>query len=156
MSLRTGIRIIHVVAGLVAFATVCLYLASTLVTEILGEATAIMQVKALILAGLVVLIPSLIAAAMSGRVLAGANPRGLAATKLKRMKIAASTGVLLLIPAAIFLSAKAAAGEHDAAFWIVQLVEFAAGAVNATLLGLNLRDGMRMTRRLSGSHPLQG
>ncbi len=35
-------------------------------------------------------------------------------------------------------------GEFDANFYAVQALELAAGAVNITLLGFNLRDGLRM------------
>ncbi len=60
------------------------------------------------------------------------------------MPVIAANGVLVLVPAALFLAAKARAGEFDAGFYAVQAVELAAGAVNIALLGLNMRDGMRM------------
>ena len=56
--------------------------------------------------------------------------------------------MLVLIPSALFLAWKASAGAFDAAFYAVQAVELIAGAVNVTLLSLNMRDGLRMTRRL--------
>jgi hypothetical protein len=45
---------------------------------------------------------------------------------------------------ALFLACKATAVEFDARFYAVQSLEWAAGAVNITLLGFNLRDGLRM------------
>jgi hypothetical protein len=57
-------------------------------------------------------------------------------------------GVLILIPAALFLASKARAGEFDTAFYAVQVIELVTGAVNITLLGLNMRDGLRMKGRL--------
>jgi hypothetical protein len=45
---------------------------------------------------------------------------------------------------ALFLAYKATAVEFDASFYAVQALELAAGAVNITLLGFNLRDGLRM------------
>jgi formylmethanofuran:tetrahydromethanopterin formyltransferase len=45
---------------------------------------------------------------------------------------------------ALFLACKATAVEFDASFYAVQALELAAGAVNITLLGFNLRDGLRM------------
>jgi len=52
---------------------------------------------------------------------------------------------------ALFLACKATAVEFDASFYAVQALELAAGAVNSveinlsiTLLGFNLRDGLRM------------
>jgi hypothetical protein len=35
----------------------------------------------------------------------------------------------------------------------VQTLELAAGTANITLLGLNMRDGLRMKGRLSRAHP---
>jgi hypothetical protein len=46
--------------------------------------------------------------------------------------------------AALFLACKATAVEFGASFYAVQALELAAGAVNITLLGFNLRDGLRM------------
>ena len=39
------------------------------------------------------------------------------------------------------------AGEFDTAFYAVQALELAAGATNIMLLGLNMRDGLKMTGR---------
>jgi hypothetical protein len=41
--------------------------------------------------------------------------------------------------------ASARCAEFDTSFYFVQTLELAAGAANITLLGLNLRDGLRMT-----------
>ena len=54
----------------------------------------------------------------------------------------------ILIPCALFLASKARAGQFDAAFYTVQSLELVARATNITLLGLNLRDGLRLTGRL--------
>ena len=75
---------------------------------------------------------------------------GLVGTKLKRMPIIAANGLLVLIPSALFLAAKAGAGEFDTAFYAVQAIELIAGAVNLVLLSMNMRDGLKMTGRLSG------
>jgi len=45
---------------------------------------------------------------------------------------------------ALFLACKATAVDFDASFYAVQGLELAAGAGNITLLGFNLRDGLRM------------
>jgi hypothetical protein len=54
----------------------------------------------------------------------------------------------VLVPCAIILDRWAAAGAFDASFYAVQAIELVAGAVNLTLMGLNVRDGLRMTGRL--------
>lgn len=64
------------------------------------------------------------------------------------MPIIAFNGVVVLIDAALFLSARAAAGTFDTAFYVVQMIEPVVGGINIVLLGLNLRDGLRMTGRL--------
>ena len=69
-------------------------------------------------------------------------------TKKKRMPIIAANGILILIPSALFLSFKAQAGAFDTWFYAIQALELVAGAVNFTLLGLNMRDGLRMTGKM--------
>lgn len=64
------------------------------------------------------------------------------------MPFIAANGLLILVPSALFLASKASAGTTDASFYAVQAVELTAGAVNLVLLGLNLRDGLKMTGRL--------
>ena len=39
---------------------------------------------------------------------------------------------------------------EDATFYAVQVVELVAGALNLALLGMNLRDGLRLTGRRAG------
>ena len=64
------------------------------------------------------------------------------------MPLIAANGVLVLIPSALFLASEARAAEFDASFYVVQALELAAGATNITLLGLNMRDGLKMKGRL--------
>ena len=80
--------------------------------------------------------------------MAGPSPKGLLAGKLKRMRLIAANGILVLVPSVLFLAWKAGHGEFDAAFIAVQLVEFAAGSLNLALMGLNIRDGLRLIARL--------
>ena len=76
------------------------------------------------------------------------------------MPFIAGNGILILIPAALFLASKARADEFDGIFYLVQALELIAGATNITLLGLNMRDGLKLTGRLrqTGSYdvPLTG
>jgi hypothetical protein len=62
------------------------------------------------------------------------------------MPLIAANGILVLIPAALFLAYKAGEGDFDAAFNAVQALELTAGAVNITLLGLNMRDGLKLRK----------
>jgi len=53
------------------------------------------------------------------------------------------------LPSAYVLALWANAGRFDSAFYALQGVELVAGAINITLLVLNMRDGLRLTGRLS-------
>jgi len=76
--------------------------------------------------------------------LAKGRRAGLIGAKIKRMPFIAGNGILILIPSALFLAIKAEATEFDGWFYAVQLLELIAGATNITLLGLNMRDGLRV------------
>ena len=138
---------IHAFAGALALITICIFWTATATTELLGGVEAITAVKNGILAGMLVLVPSMAVAGASGFSL-GRGWRSPAVQRKKlRMKIIAANGVLILVPSAVFLASKAGAGELDAAFIAVQAIEMMAGAVNITLLSLNMRDGLALRRK---------
>lgn len=138
---------IHAFAGALALITICIFWGATATTELFGDIAAITAVKNGILAGMLVLIPSMAAAGASGFSL-GKGWRNPAVQRKKlRMKIIAANGVLILVPSAVFLASKAGAGEFDAVFVAVQAVELIVGAVNITLLSLNMRDGLALRRK---------
>ena len=137
-------KIIHPMAGILALLTIATFWLSTAVAELFGSQAAVIAVKTAIPWGFLLLIPALTAAGGSGFVLSKGWRVGLFGTKLKRMPIIAANGILVLIPSALFLASKARAAEFDTSFYAVQALELAAGAVNITLLGLNLRDGLTM------------
>ena len=141
-------KIIHPVAGALALLTIATFWVSTSLSELFGSTALVVAVKSVIPWGFLVLIPALIAAGGSGFTLAKGRRGGLVGAKIKRMPIAAANGILILIPSALFLASKAKAGEFDTLFYAVQALELAAGAVNITLLGLNMRDGLKMKGRL--------
>ena len=137
--------VVHASAGIVAFATILIFLTSTLAVELVGGAEAVTKVKLLIPWGFLLLIPALAVAGGSGF---SFRRRGRKVdAKKRRMAIAAANGILVLVPAALFLAAKAQAQTFDAMFYAVQVLEFVAGTVNLALLGLNIRDGFAMTGR---------
>ena len=138
------LKTLHPLAGAVALATVATFWLATFLVELLGSPAAVAAVKTAIPWGFVLLIPALAATGGTGFTLAKGRRAGLIGAKRKRMPVIAANGVLVLVPAALFLAAKARAGDFDAGFYAVQAVEFAAGALNIALLGLNMRDGMRM------------
>jgi hypothetical protein len=147
------VKIIHPVAGALALTTIAIFWLSTLLSELFGSEGAVVAVKTTIPWDFLVLIPALAAAGGSGFVLAQGRRGGLLGAKIKRMPLIAGNGILVLIPAALFLAYKASQAEFDAAFYGVQALELLAGAANITLLGLNMRDGLRMKGRLRRRPP---
>ena len=127
--------------------TISAFWLSTVASELSGSVDAIIAVKRAIPWGFLLLIPMLAATGGSGFALAKGRKAGLIGTKIKRMRFIAANGVLVLIPAALFLAFKATAGEFDLAFYVVQAMELIAGATNLTLLGLNMRDGFKLSGR---------
>src|SRR5262249_3298439 len=116
----------------------------TALSELFASEAMVIAVKTAIPWGFLLLIPALAAAGGSGFALAKGRRAGLVGAKLKRMPIIAANGVLVLIPSALFLAHEARAAEFDISFYTVQAIELAAGAANITLLGLNMRDGLKM------------
>lgn len=141
-------RILHPLGGAVALLMIAGFWLSTLVTELSRDTAAIIAVKTAIPYGFLLLIPALALAGGTGLSLSRGGRKGFVEAKRKRMPIIAANGVLVLVPAALFLAARAEAGVFDTAFYAVQAVELAAGAANLLLLSRNMRDGLRMTGRL--------
>jgi hypothetical protein len=141
------VRWLHPLAGALALALIASFWTATVIAETLGSPSAVATVKTAIAWGLLALVPALAATGASGLRLARGRRGPLLAAKRTRTKLAAANGILVLVPAALWLAAKARAGELDAAFYTVQAVELVAGAVNLTLLARNMRDGFRLAGR---------
>jgi hypothetical protein len=143
------IKTLHPIAGIIAFLTILCFWLSTIVVELGGNPTAISSVKLGVLWGLLLLIPSIAIAGASGFKLGGKSLHPGVVIKRKRMPFIALNGIVVLVPCAIFLQQRASFGLFDQTFTVVQALELAAGALNLTLLGLNIRDGFRLTRRIA-------
>lgn len=139
-------KIVHPVAGALALALIMSFWLSTTLSELFASAATVAMVKTLIPWGFLVLVPALAAVGASGFRLRKSWRGPVVARKRKRMPFIAANGILVLIPAALYLSSKAQAGAFDTGFYMVQALELVAGAANITLLAMNMRDG----RRLSG------
>jgi hypothetical protein len=137
---------IHPITGIIGFLTILTFWTSTVAVEAFGGHEAILAVKTGILWGMIVLIPALATTGATGFKLSGPNPKGLVATKKRRMPFIALNGILILIPCAFYLQSLAAAGDFGTTFYAVQAIELVAGATNLTLMGLNIRDGFRLTK----------
>lgn len=139
-------RFIHPLAGLLAILTIATFWLSTAISELFASEATVVVIKTAIPWGFLLLAPALAATGGSGFALSNGQRQGSVGTKLKRMPFIAANGLLVLIPGALFLASKARAGEFDATFYAVQALELFAGAVNFTLLGLSMRDGMALTQ----------
>lgn len=141
-------RVLHPIAGAAGLVCIATFWTSTVAVEAFGGDAAILAVKTVILWGLLVLVPAMALAGATGFRMAGRSASPLVARKRRRMPVIAANGLLVLVPCAFFLQGRAAAGELDGTFVLVQAVELAAGAVNLVLMSLNLRDGLVLSRRL--------
>ena len=139
---------VHAIAGVTGFALIVVFWTSTVISELFGSHETIAAVKAAILWGMIALIPSLAIAGASGMKLGGKRTGGRVGAKKKRMPFIALNGIFILVPSAFFLANRSGQGVFDAWFYGVQTIELIAGAVNLTLIGLNIRDGLMMTGRL--------
>ena len=142
------LKILHPVAGVIALVTIATFWLSTLASELIGSRATVIAVKSAVPWGLLLLVPALIATGGSGISLSKGRKGGLLGIKSKRMPFIAANGVLILLPSALLLAHKAQAGQFDGLFYGVQALELVAGAVNITLLGLNMRDGLMIKGRI--------
>ena len=147
---RFAIGRLHLVAATLALALIVTFWTSTIVSEAFGSATMVASVKQAILWGMLLLVPAMAAVGGSGFRLGAKSTAPMIARKRRRMTVTALNGLFILVPAAFFLAAQAGAGRFDAGFYAVQGLELVAGAVNITLMSLNMRDGFAMTSRRRG------
>lgn len=146
---------VHRTAARIATACIASFWIATVGVELAGSADAVARVKhAIVMPGLLLLIPAIAATGASGFALARARGGALVAAKKRRMPWIAANGLLVLVPCALLLDRWAAASLLDARFVAVQAVELVAGAVNLALMALNLRDGRRLGRQRADAHPV--
>lgn len=135
---------LHGLIGSAAWLCIAGFWSSTLIAELFLSPAAVVTVKTSIAWSLLAFVPLMIATAGSGFALAAGRSEPLLAGKRRRMPLIGANGLLVLVPAALYLQAKAVAGEFDTAFYTVQGVELLAGAANLWLIGRSLRDGLRL------------
>ncbi|MBP6562350.1 MAG: hypothetical protein KA214_02615 [Neisseriaceae bacterium] len=136
---------IHGIAATLALGLVMLFWTSTVIAEVFLDVAAIVWVKEAIMRyGLVFMVVAVMVTGRSGMVLARQRNQPTRSIKKQRMPWIVLNGLLCLLPAAIYLSFKASAGEFDAWFLIVQFLELIMGLVQMTLLGRNFMAGVRL------------
>jgi hypothetical protein len=131
-------------AGIAAMLTIAIFWSSTVMSEFFMDHAAVASVKRAIVYGLLLLVPFMAATGGSGFLLSKTRKGVLLDRKKKRMEVICTNGLLVMIPAAIFLNGKAAVGEFDALFYAVQVVELIIGLVQLALMGMNFRDGIKL------------
>jgi hypothetical protein len=149
---RPALRLAHAVSGGLATLTIATLWMSTVVVELTASPDSIVSLKRAIPWALLLLVPALAATGVTGTKLTR-NARGrLVRRKLLRMRVVAALGMLVLMPCVLYLGLTASVENLNATFYAVQAVELAAGSVNIVLLGLNSRDGLRLTGGLRRKH----
>jgi hypothetical protein len=139
----------HPIAGIIGFLTILTFWTSTVASELFGSREMIAAVKQAIPWGFLILVPALAITGASGFRMAGMSSEPRIVRKKRRMPFIAGNGLLILIPAALYLATLVSRGEFGSLFYGVQAVELIAGAVNLTLMSLNIRDGLRLAGRLT-------
>ena len=149
---------VHGLSGIVALLTVLCFWSATVLSELFMSHEAVAFVKRSILYGLVILIPSIAFTGASGAALGRKRGGRILELKKKRMKMLAITGLLIMLPLAVFLHWKSAVNEFDALFYAIQALELAGGIVQFTLLAKNFRAGLNLAKGSteSGLHGLLG
>ncbi|MEJ2763549.1 hypothetical protein VV869_06160 [Photobacterium sp. MCCC 1A19761] len=153
--MKKAIRYLHRTAGVAAFLMILTFFTSTLVVELWGDQAGILAVKNAIAMGVWVLVPLMIAAGGTGFKMVPNARKGPLGNKKKRMHFIALNGLLVLLPSALYLDYQAGAGRFETQFYLIQGTELIAGLINLTLMGLNIRDGIRLTRAHNASSNLQ-
>jgi hypothetical protein len=142
-------RRVHPIAGVVGFVTILIFWTSTAASEMFGSVETITAVKRAIPWGLLILAPALAITGATGFRMAGVSTDPRVLSKKHRMPFIAGNGLLILVPAALYLAALASRGEFGNVFYGVQAIELVAGAINLTLMALNIRDGLRLAGRFA-------
>ncbi|MBB1125871.1 hypothetical protein [Thiospirillum jenense] len=137
---------LHLTAALISLLFIISFWLSSVIAELFLSHNAIAMVKHTIVWSLVIFIPAIAITGGTGLAMAKENHHHLLIAKRQRMPLIAMTGVLLLIPAALFLNAKAQVNQFDLIFYSVQAIELLAGASNLLLISMNIRDGLSITR----------
>lgn len=147
-------RRIHATASLLSALFLTTFWTSTIITELILSASAVAEVKQLIAYALIVFVPLMALTAATGFSMGAKVSHPLITLKRRRTPVIGINGLFILVPSAIFLSLRARTGLFDSTFYSVQALELLAGALNLTLIGLNIRDGLKLSRLSHARKPV--
>ncbi|MDA3917272.1 MAG: hypothetical protein PF690_09895 [Deltaproteobacteria bacterium] len=137
---------LHKFAAVISTLSITVFFISSILVELFASHQSIAIVKSLIvIPGLFILIPAIAMTGGTGFVLSKTRKGLLVKNKKRRMPFIAANGILILIPSAIVLNYWAASGMFENRFYLIQSLELLAGAINLTLMTMNMRDGLKMT-----------
>lgn len=144
---KSRLKKTHKIAAIVAFILIATFQISTISVELFGTNTQISAVKSIILMLIPLLILAMITTGVTANKLYPGTMKGIFKVKQLRLKIAAINGLIILLPSAIVLAKWSAVAQFDSIYWTVQAIEIIAGMTNLTMIGLNIRDGIRLARK---------
>lgn len=145
---RQIIKTAHPIAGAVALLTILTFWSATVFSKYLGDPEMIVQVKTMILYGMILLVPAMAVLGGTGFKLGGKSTYPLIVSKRKKMPIIALNGLIILVPSAVILQQMAVSGKFGTLYLIIQSIELIAGALNIILLGIAFRQGLKFTKRI--------
>jgi hypothetical protein len=138
---------VHALCGISALILIALFFLSSVLVEVFGDHHEVAQVKTAIVFALCALVPAMAATGATGvRISRERAKAPLIRRKQRRMAVIAAIGLLVLVPSAFILHTLASDGNFGTAFALVEALELVGGAVNVTLMSLNVRDGRTLTR----------
>ena len=137
---------IHLISTVIAGLTISSFFTATIISEVINDTLLIMSVKEKILYGLPILLVSMPSVGISGLKLTGRSKSPVHIAKLKRMKVIAFNGVLLIL-LAIYLYNNSRDGVFGRFFWVAQTLELMLGATNLFLITKNIKAGFILKGR---------
>lgn len=144
--MRNTLIKIHAASATTALILISIFFISSIVSELIGDQALIITVKTYIFYAIWFVIPAMAIAGGTGHKLAPKAKSGVIGKKKSRMPFIAANGILVLTPAAIYLKMLAESGSFGTTFYIVQGIELFAGFTNISLMSLNLRDGLSISK----------
>lgn len=140
---------IHGFAGGFAILTIATFWTSSFVSEVFLTEAAVIEVKrSIVYYGLVPFVILMAMTGGTGNFLTKNRQNKIIQSKIRRMKVLALNGFLVMIPSALLLHHKASLGEFDRIFYSVQVLELAVGLLQLFLLSRNFREGLQLSGRL--------
>lgn len=142
-------KLVHKLSAITVVLTLTSFWVALIVSDFFLDNEALAVVRKGIVFGLIILIPAMILAKVSGGKLAAnhtGNPELIEAKK-KRAKWMAINGALIMVPAAFYLYHKSSIGEIDDMFRVVQAIELLVGSIQYYFVISNVKGGIALRNK---------